>query len=264
MEAKDVLTELKAFMEETLAKQAADNVEAVVQVEGPMAPLTSFGSICLWTGFACMAGSSCYFLSSAMNRSAKQRNIEMITFFITAIATLAYLSMASGYGVLDNHTQQPFFYARYLDWLFTTPLMVWDLMELTGSDAMSIFTVVGLDVLMIVCGIIGSLLVEAEVKWAFFILGCFFFLLVCKDLSAGVGKGAAGAQDVYKKVAYLTIASWTLYPVAWALCEGANIVGVNASCLLYTCMDVTSKCVFGILIVSNRDALDAVYNARKE
>jgi len=56
-----------------------------------------------------MAGSSCYFLSSAMNRSAKQRNIEMITFFITAIATLAYLSMASGYGVLDNHTQQPFF-----------------------------------------------------------------------------------------------------------------------------------------------------------
>jgi len=142
--------------------------------------------------------------------------------------------------------------------------MVWDLMELTGSDAMSIFTVVGLDALMIVCGIIGSLLVEAEVKWAFFILGCFFFLLVCKELSAGVGKGAAGAQDVYKKVAYLTIASWTLYPVAWALCEGANIVGVNASCLLYTCMDVTSKCVFGILIVSNRDALDAVYNARKE
>jgi len=263
MENADVMTEIKNYMAELVAKQQAPVEVEAVHVAGHMAPLTSFGSICLWAGFACMLGSSLYFLSSALNKKAAQRNIEMLTFFITAIATLAYLTMAAGYGVMDTHTRQPFFYARYIDWLFTTPLMVWDLMELTGSDAMSIFTVVGMDALMIVCGIIGSLLVEASVKWAFFVLGCVFFLFVCRELQAGLNKGVGAARGVYATTTYLTIATWTAYPVVWALCEGADIVGVNVSCLLYTIMDVVAKCVFGILIVSNRDALEAVYNAKE-
>jgi len=256
-----LMTEIKTYMADLLAKQQAPIEVEAMHVEGHMAHLTSFGGACLWIGFACMAGSSCYFLSHAMR--SKNNAIEMITFFITAIATLAYLTMASGYGVMDTHTRQPFFYARYIDWLFTTPLMVWDLMELTGSDAMSIFTVVGMDVLMIVCGIIGSLLVEASVKWAFFVLGCVFFLFVCRELQAGLNKGAGAARGVYATTTYLTIATWTAYPVVWALCEGADLVGVNVSCLLYTIMDVVAKCVFGILIVSNRDALEAVYNAKE-
>merc|ERR1712117_28640 len=229
-------------------------------VPGPMQNPNKFAQGCLWIGFACMAISSMYFLHVA--QKSHNRSIEMLTFFITAIATCAYLTMASGYGVLDNHTRQPFYYARYIDWLFTTPLMVWDLMELTGSDAMHIFTVVGLDVLMIVCGIVGSLLIDAPVKWVFFILGCVFFALVCKELQGGMGKGAAGVQGVYSAAAKLTIISWTCYPIVWALCEGADIVGVNVGCLLYTIMDVTSKCVFGILIVSNRDALEAVARSK--
>merc|ERR1719210_156771 len=63
--------------------------------------------------------------------------------------------------------------------------------------------------------------------------------------------------------AKLTIISWTCYPIVWALCEGADIVSVNVSCLLYTIMDVTAKCVFGILIVSNRDALEAVNRSKR-
>merc|ERR1712046_22837 len=137
------------------------------------------------------------------------------------------------------------------------------LMELTGSDSMHIFTVVGLDVLMIVCGIVGSLLEKHIVRWAFFILGNLFFIMVCKELQSGMGKGAAGAQGVYAAAAKLTIISWTCYPIVWALCEGGDIVSVNVSCLLYTIMDVTSKCVFGILIVSNRDALEAVARSKR-
>merc|ERR1719394_2363266 len=152
--------------------------------------------------------------------------VEMLTFFITAIATIAYLTMATGHGVMDSGTEQPFYYARYIDWLFTTPLMVWDLMELTNSDAMHIFVVVGLDVLMIVCGIVGCLLIEHGIRWGFFILGCIFF------------------------------------PMVWALCEGSDVVSVNVAALLYCVMDVVAKCVFGIIIVSNRDAIEAVNRAR--
>jgi len=234
---------------------------ALDPVTGDVLALNTFGQVCTWIALVCMALTTVY---AGMKASQSKNNgVEMLTFFITAIATIAYLTMATGHGVMDSGTEQPFYYARYIDWLFTTPLMVWDLMELTGSDAMHIFTVVGLDVLMIVCGIVGSLLIDAPVKWVFFILGCIFFLLVCKELQAGMGKGAVGAQGVYAAAAKLTIISWTCYPIVWALCEGADIVSVNVSCLLYTVMDVTSKCIFGILIVSNRDAIEAVNRTKR-
>jgi len=262
MEAKDVLTELKAFMEETLAKQAADNVEAVVEVPGPMAPLTSFGSICLWTGFACMAGSSCYFLSSAMNRSAKQRNIEMITFFITAIATLAYLSMASGYGVLDNHTQQPFFYARYLDWLFTTPLMVWDVLALAGAPSDDILQCVFIDILMIAFGCVGAQTPEGQ-KWYFFIIGMLCYVHVVQTLLKynKSQKYGEAAQKLYNKVASMTIVLWSLYPLVWVVAEGTRMISPSLEACCYMIMDVLSKCLFGFFIVGGREALDNINQA---
>merc|ERR1719245_1648460 len=234
--------------------------EEAIYVPGPMQNPNKFAQGCLWIGFACMFISSCYFLHVA--QKSHNRSIEMLTFFITAIASVAYLTMASGYGVLDNHTRQPFYYARYIDWLFTTPLMVWDLMELTGASPMDIFVTCGLDVLMIVCGIVGCLLEDHVVRWAFFVLGCIFFVLVCKDLMAGIGKGVGASRKVYASATYLTIISWTCYPIVWALCEGSDVVSVCVSCLLYTVMDVTAKCVFGYIIVSNREALEAVYMAK--
>jgi len=252
-------TELLSSIRDIMASMTQPEMEAV-HVEEPMRVPDKFGQTCLWIGFACMAISSVYFLSHA--QKSKNNGIDMITFFITAIATCAYLVMACGFGALDNHSRQPFYYARYIDWLFTTPLMVWDLMELTGASSMEIFVTCGLDVLMIVCGIVGCLLEEHVVRWAFFILGCLFFVLVCKDLMAGIGKGVGASRKVYASATYLTVISWTCYPIVWALCEGADIVSVCVSCLLYTVMDVTSKCVFGYIIVSNREALEAVYMAK--
>jgi len=250
-------TELLTQIKDIMASMVQDvDMDAVV-VETPMTPPDKFGQGCLWVGFACMALSSCYFLKHATSKS--NNGIEMLTFFITAIATIAYLVMATFHGAEDNHTRQPFYYARYIDWLFTTPLMVWDLMALTGADAMDIFVTVGLDILMIVCGIVGCLLEKHVVRWVFFVLGCLAFVGVCQELLRGMGKGAGAARGTYKSAAYLTIISWTCYPIVWALCEGADVVSVCVSCLLYTVMDVTSKCVFGFIIVSNRDALDAVH-----
>jgi len=233
---------------------------ALDPVTGDVLALNTFGQVCTWIALLCMALTTVY---AGMKASQSKNNgVEMLTFFITAIATIAYLTMATGHGVMDSGTEQPFYYARYIDWLFTTPLMVWDLMELTNSDAMHIFVVVGLDVLMIVCGIVGCLLIEHGIRWAFFILGCVFFAMVCKELLAGLNRGASAARGVYASATYLTVISWTCYPIVWALCEGSDVVSVNVAALLYCVMDVVAKCVFGIIIVSNRDAIEAVNRAR--
>merc|ERR1712176_1065939 len=112
---------------------------------------------------------------------------------------------------------------------------------------------------MIVCGIAGCLLEKFLVRWAMFALGCLFFLGVCQCLMKRMGKGTGASRGVYASATYLTLISWTFYPIVWALCEGADVVSINVSILLYTVMDVTAKCVFGYIIVSNRAALESVY-----
>merc|ERR1712217_822193 len=109
-----------------------------------------------------------------------------------------------------------------------------------------------------------GLLEKHGVRWVMFILGCLFFVGVCQELMKGMGKGSGAARGVYATATYLTIISWTCYPIVWALCEGADLVSVNVSALLYTVMDVTAKCIFGIIIVSNRAALEAVYMKNDE
>lgn len=258
--------ELKAYMAELLQNQDVHE-EALyppfVQDDG-LLHRSSFGYGCLWVSFLCMFLSSCYFLQRAMSRKASDRLFEFITFLVTAIASLAYLVMAAGFGRHYNGTDQPFFYARYIDWVFTTPLMIWDLMALVDAPASNIFMVTGLDVLMIVGGMLGSMLERHKIRWAFFVLSCIFFLQIVNELSQLMNKGAVSqaAQDVYRSAGRLTIVLWTGYPIAWALTEGTNVLGPNVTCLLYCILDVISKCVFGFIIVSNREALDSIYNAR--
>jgi len=263
MEAQSQTVQLLTEMKDSLAQIAVLKPHAspaLDPVTGDVLALNTFGQACTWIALICMALSTVYFLMKAMK--SENNAVEMLTFFITAIATIAYLVMATGHGVMDSGTEQPFYYARYIDWLFTTPLMVWDLLELSGSDAMHIFVVVGLDVLMIVCGIVGCLLIEHGIRWGFFVLGCIFFAMVCKELLGSLNRGPSAAQGVNKSATYLTVISWTCYPIVWALCEGSDVVSVNVAALLYCVMDVVAKCVFGIIIVSNRDAIEAVNRAR--
>lgn len=257
MQNEDLLTELKSFVAETLAADAAPDVFVPNRIN-------AFGSTCLWIGFACMFVSCLYFLQAAMSRKASDRTFEMLTFFICAIASLAYLVMASGHGYIQLGHAQPLYYARYVDWLLTTPLMLWDLLELAGADGSVIFIAVTMDALMICAGLIGALLIEHQIRWAFFVFGCVFFLFVVNDLVAHMNSNQFGsaAQAVYGNVTKLTIVMWTLYPVAWALTEGTDIIGANAACLMYTVLDVISKCVFGFLIVANRSALDSIYTQK--
>merc|ERR1712026_184768 len=95
----------------------------------------------------------------------------------------------------------------------------------------------------------------------FFVLGCIFFAMVCKELLGSLNRGPSSTQGVNKSATYLTVISWTCYPIVWAL-QGSDVVSVNVAALLYCVMDVVAKCVFGIIIVSNRDAIEAVNRAR--
>ena len=66
------------------------------------------------------------------------------------------------------------------------------------------------------------------------------------------------ARALYNKVAWMTIVLWTLYPVVWIIAEGQRMVSASMEACLYAIMDVSAKCVFGIIIVQARGALEAI------
>jgi bacteriorhodopsin len=57
------------------------------------------------------------------------------------------------------------FYARYVDWLFTTPLLLLDLALLAGLNGADITNVIIADVIMILTGLFAAFGVTERAKW---------------------------------------------------------------------------------------------------
>jgi bacteriorhodopsin len=225
-----------------------------------------FGYWCLVIGFICMALSTVYFY--AMATAAKgSKFFETLTMLITAIASLAYLTMWSGAGRMWVEevpgTISPVYWGRYVDWILTTPLMIWDILALAGAPADEIMLAVGVDILMIAFGLVGAQTPDQN-KWFFFIIGMLCFGLVVMVLLkySGMNKFGDDARALYNKVAYMTIFLWTLYPVVWVLAEGTRMVSASLEACLYCIMDVSSKCLFGFIIVQARAALESINTAQ--
>jgi bacteriorhodopsin len=225
-----------------------------------------FGYWCLVIGFICMALSTVYFY--AMATAAKgSKFFETLTMLITAIASLAYLTMWSGAGRMWVEevpgTISPVYWGRYVDWILTTPLMIWDILALAGAPADEIMLAVGVDILMIAFGLVGAQTPDQN-KWFFFIIGmlCFGHVVMVLLKYSGMNKFGDDARALYNKVAYMTIFLWTLYPVVWVLAEGTRMVSASLEACLYCIMDVSSKCLFGFIIVQARAALESINTAQ--
>merc|ERR1719200_80052 len=219
-----------------------------------------------------MAVSTLYFYQAALKAGPGKMKFEVISMMVTGIATVLYMTMFSGAGksfvkelghdINPHDTRDAFYWGRYVDWILTTPLMLWDVLALAGAPSDDILAAVGVDVLMIGFGAVGAQTPSAQ-KWVFFICGmvCFCHIVGALLRYTKVSTFGKAAQDVYCRVAYLTIVLWTLYPLVWIVAEGARLVSPSLEAFLYMVMDVSAKCVFGFIIVQARPALEAIQGA---
>src|SRR6056297_1325250 len=140
-------------------------------------------SIWLWLGTAGMFLGMLYFIGRGWGETDERRQkFYIATIMITAIAFVNYLAMALGYGltgIVVAGEELPIYWARYSDWLFTTPLLLYDLALLAGADRNTIATLVGLDVFMIVTGLVAALTPDPafRIVWWGISSGALLFLL---------------------------------------------------------------------------------------
>jgi bacteriorhodopsin len=218
------------------------------------------GFMAIKLGFLCMAISAAYFLYCAQAVAIGGRSNEYNAFFVCLIACLAYLCMATDHGIYILPSGREFFYARYIDWALTTPLMLLEICNIAKSTNDTKLWLVGTDFVMIMCGLIGAFS-EDDVKYLFWAFGMAMFCPIIYYLLFGLKQNAEAQKseevsDLYTKVSYLTVIMWTGYPILWWFCEGDGSFSVDTECLGYVILDVASKCLFGYIIVSSRDALN--------
>ncbi|HET9073050.1 MAG TPA: bacteriorhodopsin, partial [Solirubrobacteraceae bacterium] len=117
-----------------------------------------------------------------------QKHHFVMSAAVCAIAFVAYYAMANGLGIVHVAGRQEF-YARYIDWFLTTPLLIGGLLMIglaprtsSGEEARDrsalIFGAVGADMFMILAGLAAGLTRSSSVKYGFYAISCIAFLVV--------------------------------------------------------------------------------------
>ena len=163
----------------------------------------------------------------------QKRLFHILTAFITTFATISYFAMAVHDGVGKNeitikHTQKHFpdtfqtvyrevYWARYVDWSVTTPLLLLDLCLLAGLGGANILVAIVADIIMILTGLFAAFTVEEGPKWGWYAMACIAYLVVVYQLAFN-GRGVVQNKDkktatFFSAIAGFTLILWTIYPM---------------------------------------------------
>ena len=217
----------------------------------------------LWIGVVGMAAGLVLILILGRTVATERKHHVVVSSLVLAIASLAYFAMANGQGtfIVDGRVV---YYARYIDWVFTTPLLLIGLMTVAMPRLQSpeqardrnalLGTVIGADVLMIVTGAIGAITVDTTVKYLWYAFGCIAFLVVLYQIlipirAAARGRGTEHAR-LYDRLLWVLIVLWFVYPIVWVLgTEGSQVIGLSAEVGIFAIVDILAKVGFGLLLV---------------
>ena len=226
----------------------------------------------LWIGTLGMFLGMLYFIARGWGETDRRRQeFYIVTIFITAIAFVNYLAMALGFGlttIMLGGEEVPIYWARYTDWLFTTPLLLLDLALLAGASRNTIYSLVGLDVLMIGTGAIATLSTSGvflgpvgnRLIWWGVSTGLLVVLLyfLYGELADEARKLSADAQSTFNTLRNLIVFVWLVYPVWWILgTEGLGMISLYTETAGFMVLDLVAKVGFGIILLSSREVLDA-------
>jgi hypothetical protein len=170
-------------------------------------------------------------------------------------AAMSYYAMATAVGVTQievrrhghAHATRSIYYARYIDWTVTTPLLLLELLLATNMPSTEILFAIMLDLFMIIGGLIGSV-TATEYKWGWFtgatiaMLFIFYLLMVpARKMAYRIGEDVGRP---YTTSTIILLILWTIYPIVWGVADGAYVISVDTEMIAYGILDLLAKPVF--------------------
>ena len=191
-----------------------------------------------------------------MNRSvpASERHHGVVAMAIVFTAFANYLAMARGYGdvTIDGHQ---IFFARYVDWVITTPLLLLSLALVASRRATELAGLVGAlvfaDIYMIVTGLVGDLVGGVD-KYIWWFISMVAFLAVLAIIWGPLRKLAENSPygNAYTRLAGLLTVLWVVYPFVWLFgTSGMEVLSPGVEGVAYLILDVSAKVGFGFLVI---------------
>ncbi|BFZ64848.1 hypothetical protein YB2330_006001 [Saitoella coloradoensis] len=199
-----------------------------------------------------------------LRRIGRGRAIHAITAATILTASIAYANLASLTTPSPsstptwrpNHTT-----TRYTDWFITTPLLLLDLLLLSGMTDMGVmFRIVAADEVMLLSGLLTSKAGITEVKWGSYAIGCASLVYVVTKMYASVSRTLSSPTDMEVRRIFVGLGGflaiiWVFYPIIWAVAELGVVntednggVGRNDG-FYYGVLDLLAKPVFGFWIL---------------
>lgn len=192
--------------------------------------------------------------------SAKERERVFHYLFTCAllVGAITYYAQAADLGWsaveqadnLGNGAVRQMFYAKYINWAFAFPCF-----------ALAFGLVSGVSWTTIVCNIViawiwvVSYLVAAyttsDYKWGFFAFGTLSWLILALSTLNESREAAAllGIEKDYIILAGWLNVLWVLYPIAFALTDGGNIISITGGSIFYGVLDVLMTPVLSFAIL---------------
>lgn len=226
--------------------------------------LDSTTTLWLWLGFIGMSLGTVIIATFWRRFKPEHRFHVILALIVTTIAAASYYAMASGQGVAVFAGEQIFF-ARYIDWLLTTPVLLLSLI-LVGLPAVSdpekrrqrnglIGAILFADIAMITTGAIANFSQTVQDQTVWYLASIAWFLVIIWLLfnhvrSEALKSNAKNAKTYLSLLAFLSFV-WVWYPVVWLLGDsGWAVIGTSAETAIYAVLDVTAKAVFGIALLA--------------
>ena len=191
----------------------------------------------------------------------EKQEYYVITTMITGIASAAYLSMFFGFGLTEVEVTGrgviDIYWARYADWLFTTPLLLLDLALLANASRIETSALIILDAFMIITGLVGALTPQNAFRFVWWAISTLAMILVLYFLYSILTERANALSDdrrsTFTTLRNLTLVLWSLYPVLWLVgTEGTGVVNLFAETLGFMILDVLAKVGFGLVLLRSR------------
>lgn len=199
--------------------------------------------------------------------SFKPRNNERIFHYLFTIAlfvgAIAYFSIASGIAYSVIPTQRnlgralsyQIYFAKYINWVVAFPIIILALGLMSGVSWATILFNIFLAWIWII-SYLCSAYTTTSYKWGFFGFGTFAYLMLAfQTLHPGRTSAARlGLSRDYLMLAGWVNLLWMLYPIAYGISDGGNVVGVTGSFIFFGILDVllVPGLAFAFMFLSKR------------
>jgi bacteriorhodopsin len=216
----------------------------------------------LWLGFAGMAAGAAAILFLGKRRTPAEEADGIIHGIVPIIAACSYFAMATGQGSIAlsagpdaAEAARQFYFARYIDWTFTTPLLLVGLARTAMHSGMRrpavVWGLVGSDLIMIVTALAFGLSTVAWVKWTWFAISCGAFLAVFYGIFVQLreenASERADVRTAFLRNAVFLSAVWCAYPVVLLVGQdGLGILSPAVALAIVAILDLTAKVVYGV------------------